>query len=333
MTTSPTLFPSPDAAAARPPHLHVAGKTADPVVPLAPATPFATDEHFFFGERRIAPAHPTTPGPDELAGYVFDPALTLVAKAFVRSEPLFFIGPTGCGKTSFARYLAYQLGWPYYEIPHDAQIELEDLFGKATQLDDGRWVFADGPVVRAYESGGILVADEAPAVKPAVLQAYHPILSRSPLLVRTDAGVRTVKAHPTFRWIGTGNPWGTYAGNYEPGFALIDRCIIHEFDYLPSEQEIAVLVGDGPDVPLGVIKDLVAFANIVRAGAKANPDTCRYTVSTRALRKLMRMMHQLDATLEEAVENSIRTPLRIMFPDEIAAVDAILTAHVPLDSK
>ncbi len=255
--------------------------------PLAAPSTFSieferTDEDFFCGRRRSTPTE-LTPTAAEVGDYVYDATkYDLALKAALTGEDLFLIGVTGCGKTAFAKWLAHELRLSLYFVPHDAQTENEDLLAKPEQGNDGIWRHKLGSLPLAYGQGGVYLADELPSVKPGVAKVYNPVTNGDRLLVRTAAGIHTIKRHPDFIFIATGNPWTTYAGNNVIAFDLMDRCATFEWDFPSREVEVGLLSTQFPDIGLGIIEDLVAFADQIRRSAAQNPDNHRYVCSTRA---------------------------------------------------
>lgn len=294
------------------------------------ANKHVTDERHFFGFRRRE-STPRTPSEHMVHDYVYNDAYNAAVRAFVAGANLLAIGPPGSGKTALGIYLAHNMGLSFYPIPLSAHTQGEDLLGKPAQDDAGIWRFVPSPLANAYINGGLVLLDELPALKPAVAQILHPFLNRDPVILQTDTGETTLYPHDDFRILATGNHWGNSLGNYELGEAMSDRFLFVAAAYLNADAEIDLLSSIAPNVPPGIIGDLVTFANMVRNGVKANPDSNHYCLTTRTLRKLVSAMELAGQSLEDAVEGFIVTPLHIRYRDEYAPVLKILIAHVSLD--
>lgn len=275
------------------------------------------------------------PTSESLEGYRYDSQYDYPTKAFVAGEALLLLGPSGCGKSKYARFLAHKMGLPYHQEPHDAQKEREDIYGswRPTVLDGTpTFVYKPGRLIDFYRSGGVYNADELTAAKQNTSHVYHPIANREVIYVETaDGGVEEVFPHEHFRFIATSNGWNGYEGNYEMNGALFERFMPVEWDYLSKEIEQDVLSNDAPDVPMGVISDLVDFANKIRISFKASKGNQRYVLSTRVLRRMVRHMQRFDISLDAVVANHIEVPLKFKFPDEFDATMKIAREILPLE--
>ena len=109
--------------------------------------------------------------------------LELFSAAYNQHIPVLLKGPTGCGKTRFVEYMAWQLGRPLTVVkPQNGDqpdpetedggvrvplvtiachedLTASDLVGRYLLDADGtRWI--DGPMTRAVKAGAILYLDE-----------------------------------------------------------------------------------------------------------------------------------------------------------------------------
>src|SRR5579871_3646174 len=135
--------------------------------------------------------------------------IELFRAAFEQKIPVLLKGPTGCGKTRFVEYMAYQLGRPLTVIkdggPADSgqaasardhrrhnglavvtvacheDLTASDLVGR--YLLDGestRWM--DGPLTRAVKRGAICYLDEVVEARKDTTVLIHPLTDYRRLL-------------------------------------------------------------------------------------------------------------------------------------------------------
>jgi MoxR-like ATPase len=298
---------------------------------LSRASWVTNDTHFFGRERRDR-SHPAVPTLESVKHFVLDRRWEPQIKMFVRTgKPLALTGPKGSGKTLFSRWIAHQLGLPYYEINHSSQFEFADVLTIDVQDSDGRWKKVDGKLVHAFRHGGVYCGDEMWASRASELQNYHPFLTNQRVTIRGRADEETiVERSEDFFFIATGNDWKNTLGNFEPGDPLLDRFTFIMADYIDADTERNILVEQTDIVP-EIAKDLTAFAAAWRAGQKHNPDSVRYTVSTRKLVDLCNMMEIAGTTLAEAVEIEILAPARLKYPEDVESLTTVLRSHLGPD--
>ncbi|MGS2809267.1 MULTISPECIES: ATP-binding protein [Nocardia] len=168
-------------------------KTATPVpaAPAAPAAPARTGNTV---------ARPN--GQDyhlrKLAGRADVEVLQTMRAAEV---PVLLYGPPGTGKTSLIEAAYGDL----LTVQGDGDTTVADFVGEYTQTPDGRFVFVDGPLVRAMKEGRVLFIDDATLISPTVLAAVYPAMDgRKELVVKATGEV--VKAEPGFFVVAGHNP-------------------------------------------------------------------------------------------------------------------------------
>ena len=98
--------------------------------------------------------------PDDRSGsvYLYDEKLKLAAEiAIVVQRPLLLRGEPGCGKSSFAAFVARNLGWRYYEWTMTGRTEARDLlwrFDALSRLRDAQ--VGEAVPAHRYVSPGVL---------------------------------------------------------------------------------------------------------------------------------------------------------------------------------
>lgn len=146
-----------------------------------------------------------------------------LVRALTTGIPVMLVGPAGTGKTYAALQVSRLLEIPFYSISVGVQTSKSDI---------GGYMNAVGGYVRsqfrdAYENGGVFLMDEIDAGNSNVLIFINAALS-SDYCAFPDG---MVKKHEDFRFIGTGNTYGTgasrqYVGRNQLDAATIDRFIV-----------------------------------------------------------------------------------------------------------
>ncbi|MEV0033363.1 AAA family ATPase [Nocardia sp. NPDC050793] len=185
--------PAAGKAAAKPARRR-AKKTTPTPAPAAPATPAA------LARTGNTVARPN--GQDyhmrKLAGRADVDVLRTMRAAEV---PVLLYGPPGTGKTSLIEAAYGDL----LTVQGDGDTTVADFVGEYTQTPDGRFVFMDGPLVRAMKEGRVLFIDDATLISPTVLAAVYPAMDgRKELVVKATGEV--VKAEPGFFVVAGHNP-------------------------------------------------------------------------------------------------------------------------------
>jgi gas vesicle protein GvpN len=173
--------------------------------------------------------------------------------------PVHLIGPTGCGKTSLATYVAKELGRPVVWINGDEAITTTDLIGGYSQIENEsirdkyihkvfkskdvikiEWV--DNPLSLACKYGYSLIYNEFSRTKPAANNILLSVFEEGILELPTKFGEeRYVKVHPDFKAILTSNSI-EYAGIHRPQDALLDRMVGIYADYYGHDTEVKIVM-------------------------------------------------------------------------------------------
>src|SRR5687768_3414274 len=221
--------------------------------------------------------------PEVDAVYRFNPDVTLAILAgFMRDRRVMVQGLHGTGKSSHIEQVAARLNWPCVRVNLDGHISRLDLVGKdAVVMREGQQVteFQEGIVPWALQRPVALIFDEYDAGRPDVMFVIQRILEQGGKFTLMDQN-RVLHPHPSFRLfatantVGLGNLNGLYHGAQRLNHAQIDRWnIVASLDYLPAEEEIAIVQARVPSMKNeaghAMVRAMVAVAELTRKGFAA----------------------------------------------------------------
>lgn len=204
----------------------------------------------------------------------------LFQAAYNQKIPLLLKGPTGCGKTRFVEYMAYQMGRPLTTVrPVDKvqtspkkqsvpiitvacheDLTASDLVGRYL-LEGGSTKWIDGPLTRAVKAGGICYLDEIVEARKDTIVLIHPLTDHRRILPVEKKG-QVVEAQDGFLLV----------ISYNPGYQSIlkdlkqstrQRFIAIEFNYPPRSIEKQVIKQEG-GVSEEIAEDLARLGEKVR---------------------------------------------------------------------
>lgn len=221
--------------------------------------------------------------PEVDAVYRFNPDVTLAILAgFTRDRRVMVQGLHGTGKSTHIEQVAARLNWPCVRLNLDGHISRLDLVGKdAVVLREGKQVteFQEGIVPWSLQRPVALIFDEYDAGRPDVMFVIQRILERDGKFTLMDQN-KVLRPHPFFRLfatantVGLGNLNGLYHGAQRLNHAQIDRWnIVASLNYLPAEEEIAIVQARVPsladDAGRKLVAAMVAVADLTRKGFAA----------------------------------------------------------------
>jgi hypothetical protein len=128
-------------------------------------------------------------------------------KTIIKSKifyPVFITGMSGNGKTFGTQQACAQLKRECIIVPITVETDESDLLGDKT-LIDGNVTFVPGPVVRAMESGAVLVLDEVDLASNKIM-CLQSIIDGKGVYLKKDN--RFVKPAPGFTVVATANTKG-----------------------------------------------------------------------------------------------------------------------------
>ena len=215
--------------------------------------------------------------------YRFDEETTLAILAgFLHNRRVLLQGFHGTGKSTHIEQVAARLNYPCVRINLDSHISRIDLIGKdAIVLEDGKQTtaFQEGILSWAIQRPVALCFDEYDAGRPDVMFVIQRVLEVEGRLTLLDQS-RILKPHPWFRLfatantVGLGDTTGLYQGTQQINQGQIDRWhIMTVLNYLPFEEEAAVVQAKVPACDKAHIQRMVRMADMSRRGFQAGDVT------------------------------------------------------------
>ena len=148
-------------------------------------------------------------------------------------------GPTGCGKTRFVEYMAWQLERELVTISCHDDLTASDLVGRFLIRHDGTY-WNDGPLTRAVRSGAICYLDEVVEARQDTVVVLHSLTDHRRELNVDKTGERLV-APPEFQLVISYNPgYQRMLKDLKP--STRQRFVALEFDFPSLEHEVAIVV-------------------------------------------------------------------------------------------
>jgi nitric oxide reductase NorQ protein len=202
------------------------------------------------------------PQPDDIAPY-YEPQgneIAVFEAAYKKRLPVMLKGPTGCGKTRFLEYMAFQLKRPLVTVSCHEDLTSSDLVGRFL-LEGSETVWQDGPLTRAVKAGAICYLDEIVEARTDSTVVIHSLTDHRRRLTIEKKG-QEIEAHDEFMLVISYNPgYQTVLKDLKP--STKQRFIALHFDFPPEDIERKIVLNEVPGVGPETVHQLVA------AGRKA----------------------------------------------------------------
>lgn len=162
--------------------------------------------------------------------------VSLFEAAYRERIPVLLKGPTGCGKTRFVEYMAWQFAqksgkqtaYPLTTVSCHEDLTATDLVGRYLLSSEGtHWI--DGPLTRAVKCGGICYLDEVVEARKDTIVVIHSLTDHRRLLPIEKKG-EILKAHADFFLVVSYNP-GYQSTIKDLKHSTRQRFVSIEFDY------------------------------------------------------------------------------------------------------
>jgi MoxR-like ATPase len=155
---------------------------------------------------------------------------------------LLFLGPSGSGKTAAAEYLALVAELPFTKVDAASMTDPESWFGTREVVSENGvsvTTYRPSAFVLAITQPGVLLIDEINRVRDEHRNVLLPLLDGTHKVTNPLTGEIVAKS-PDCYVIMSGNRGLQFTGTYPIDPALMTRSLTELFDYLSTEDEIAV---------------------------------------------------------------------------------------------
>src|SRR4029434_840407 len=231
------------------------------------------------------------PQPDDIAPY-YQPQgneIAVVEAAYKRRLPVMLKGPTGCGKTRFLEYMAFQLCRPLVTVSCHEDLTSSDLVGRFL-LEGSETVWQDGPLTRAVKAGAICYLDEIVEARTDSTVVIHSLTDHRRRLTIEKKG-QEIEAHDEFMLVISYNPgYQTVLKDLKP--STKQRFIALHFDFPPEDIERKIVVNEAQGISAEIAHQLVA------AGRKARLLKDHGLEEASSTRALVSAAHMITAALD-----------------------------------
>ncbi|MBS1219315.1 MAG: family ATPase [Proteobacteria bacterium] len=181
--------------------------------------------------------------------------------AYKRRLPVMLKGPTGCGKTRFLEYMAFQLKRPLVTVSCHEDLTSSDLVGRFL-LEGADTIWHDGPLTRAVKTGAICYLDEIVEARTDSTVVIHSLTDHRRRLTIEKKG-QEIDAHEDFMLVISYNPgYQTVLKDLKP--STKQRFIAINFDFPPEEVERKILLREVPGTKPEIAQQLVAIGRKAR---------------------------------------------------------------------
>jgi len=184
----------------------------------------------------------------------------LFQSAYESRLPIMLKGPTGCGKTRFVEYMAYQLNRPLIPISCHEDLFASDLIGRHLLKGD-ETVWQDGPLTLAVRIGAICYLDEVVEARKDTTVVIHPLSDDRRSLFIDKTG-ELIKAHDNFLLVVSYNP-GYQSVLKDLKQSTRQRFVAIQFNYPPHDVETHIVAKES-GVSQDIASQLVTLAGKVR---------------------------------------------------------------------
>lgn len=168
--------------------------------------------------------------------------------------PIYVHGLSGVGKTMQIEQAAAKYRRPFFRAQITRESTNEDLIGSYA-LKDGETVWKDGPVLKAYRSGGILLLDEID-LNPGLMM-LQVVLENKPIYVSQTGELVYPKAG--FNVFATGNTKGDGSDSRFVGTSVMNDAFLERFVTI-IEQKIPTIANEKKIIKTYLANEKIEFS-------------------------------------------------------------------------
>jgi len=181
--------------------------------------------------------------------------------AYRKRLPVMLKGPTGCGKTRFLEYMAFQLKRPLVTVSCHEDLTSSDLVGRFL-LEGAETVWQDGPLTQAVKAGAICYLDEIVEARTDSTVVIHSLTDHRRRLTVEKKG-QEIEAHDDFMLVISYNPgYQTVLKDLKP--STKQRFIAINFDFPSEDIERKIVVNEAPGITPEIAHQLVTTGRKAR---------------------------------------------------------------------
>jgi nitric oxide reductase NorQ protein len=244
----------------------------------------------------------------------------LFRAAYEERIPVLLKGPTGCGKTRFVEYMAWQLTHDLVTVTCHDDMTAADLVGRYLLAADGT-TWLDGPLTQAVRSGALCYLDEVVEARKDTTVILHSLTDYRRTLPIERLGA-SLSAHPDFLLVVSYNPgYQSTAKDLKP--STRQRFMAIEFDYPAPEQE-ATIIAHEAGIDAGTAESLAFLGDRLRNLDEADlidgPSTRLLIYVGALIRKGIPAQRACDVALVQAIsddteiQEAVRKVASAVFP-------------------
>ena len=261
------------------------------------------------------------PQPGDVAPY-YEPQgneIAVFEAAYKKRLPVMLKGPTGCGKTRFLEYMAFQLKRPLVTVSCHEDLTSSDLVGRFL-LEGAETVWQDGPLTRAVKAGAICYLDEIVEARTDSTVVIHSLTDHRRKLTIEKKG-QEIEAHDDFMLVISYNPgYQTVLKDLKP--STKQRFIGLHFDFPSEDIERKIILNEAPGIAPEIAHQLV------NAGRKARLLKDHGLEESASTRALVYAASMINAGLDPVAACQVAMVNPITDDEELAeALMEIVQAH------
>lgn len=227
--------------------------------------------------------------------------IAIFSAAYHNRLPVLLKGPTGCGKTRFMEYMAWQLQCPLITVSCHDDLTATDLVGRFL-IRGGETVWVDGPLTKAVRNGGICYLDEIVEARKDTLVVIHPLADDRRILPIDKLG-ETLVSPPEF----------CLAVSYNPGYQSVlkdlkqstrQRFVAIAFDYPQPVLEQKIIrqeTGVDADTAEKLVKIAKMTRNLTQSGLDEGASTRLLVHAAKLIVSGMDVLTTCRSTIAEAL--------------------------------